>query len=46
VLVALHEKMLQNNIHRLNSPPELIEDIEIAIKDSYTSLVGIIKNNA
>lgn len=45
VLVALHENILQNNIHRLNSPPGLLEDIEITIKDSYASLVGIIKNN-
>ena len=46
VWVALQEKLLQNNVHRLNSPPELLDDIEITIKDSYTSLVGIIKNNA
>lgn len=46
VLCVLYERLLINNIHRLNSPPSIYEYKYITHKNIYISLVGIIKNNA
>ncbi len=45
VLYANYESLLSNSIDRLNSPP--IPNISLSqnLKNTYTSLVGIIKNN-
>jgi len=46
VLYFVHESIIQNTHNKLNSPPWIFIDKNISVKNSYTSLVGIIKNNA
>ena len=46
VLCALHESLINNNIHKLNSPPRYAELLYDAPNNTYIRLVGIIKNNS
>lgn len=46
VLYVLNETLFSNSINRLNSPPKPWEQYQITSKNTYTLLVGIIKNNS
>ena len=46
VLCALHESLISNNIHKLNSPPRYTELLFDTPNNTYIRLVGIIKNNS
>ena len=46
ILCALHESLINNNIHKLNSPPRYAELLYDAPNNTYIRLVGIIKNNS
>ena len=45
VLYANYESLFNNSIDRLNSPPIPQISLNHNLKNAYTSLVGIIKNN-
>lgn len=46
VLYAIHESLISNSNDRLNSPPKYRLLFHVSLKNTYISLVGIIKNNA
>ena len=46
ILCALHESLISNNTHKLNSPPKYWELFYDSPSNTYINLVGIIKNNS
>jgi hypothetical protein len=46
VLYAMYESLLSNNSDRLNSPPKRWLLFNDSLKNTYVSLVGIVKNNS
>lgn len=46
ILSALHESLISNNIHKLNSPPRYAELLYDAPNNTYIDLVGIVRNNS
>ena len=46
ILYAMYESLIHNSNHRLNSPPQSYYIFQNHLKSSYTSLIGIVKNNS